>query len=457
MQLEVSDTSVEPSRTLRMSMRIKAASPVTDGIIMYCAESPRGYGGFTSLAVHDARLEFRYDLGGGSVPVVLVSNRTLSANEWTTVHIARVGSVVSLRINSVHSFEQQLESPKRDLNLDTPIFVGGVDDSITLNNNTGVTGGFNGCIADFKLHGEAVDIVNSTIQSANVKECNAYVRGDIPDTEIGCQCHNGGSCTTDSSTCACPAGFGGSLCENRVPSSMRSSRQPPSDPCAMRPCRNGGTCRPDLSSRMNHTCDCPLGYAGTYCQIALELHHSVGFNGNGYLELPANLIRYENLDVDPVIIALAIFTSQDGVLVYQKEAQSPPYYGDYILLRIENGIVKFEWDNGGGKSELAVNAFVNDGVRHQVIVKMLEDGQVILSVDGSENSGYSSGISNLMNADSNIYLGGIPDSINQQGYPGFTGCIHQIELMNSDRGLNLGQVAVTGRNTQRCKESNRYI
>ncbi|XP_022832802.1 basement membrane-specific heparan sulfate proteoglycan core protein-like isoform X3 [Spodoptera litura] len=446
-----------PSRTLRMSMRIKAASPVTDGIIMYCAESPRGYGGFTSLAVHDARLEFRYDLGGGSVPVVLVSNRTLSANEWTTVHIARVGSVVSLRINSVHSFEQQLESPKRDLNLDTPIFVGGVDDSITLNNNTGVTGGFNGCIADFKLHGEAVDIVNSTIQSANVKECNAYVRGDIPDTEIGCQCHNGGSCTTDSSTCACPAGFGGSLCENRVPSSMRSSRQPPSDPCAMRPCRNGGTCRPDLSSRMNHTCDCPLGYAGTYCQIALELHHSVGFNGNGYLELPANLIRYENLDVDPVIIALAIFTSQDGVLVYQKEAQSPPYYGDYILLRIENGIVKFEWDNGGGKSELAVNAFVNDGVRHQVIVKMLEDGQVILSVDGSENSGYSSGISNLMNADSNIYLGGIPDSINQQGYPGFTGCIHQIELMNSDRGLNLGQVAVTGRNTQRCKESNRYI
>lgn len=36
----------------------------------------------------------------------------------------------------------------QDLNLDTPIFVGGVDDSITLNNNTGVTGGFNGCITD---------------------------------------------------------------------------------------------------------------------------------------------------------------------------------------------------------------------------------------------------------------------------------------------------------------------
>lgn len=70
--------------------------------------------------------------------------------------------------------------------------------------------------------------------------------------------------------------------------------------------------------------------------LVLELHHSVAFNGNGYLELPANLLKYENLDVDPGIIALAIFTTQDGVLVYQKETNAPPYYGDYILLRSKN-------------------------------------------------------------------------------------------------------------------------
>lgn len=34
------------------------------------------------------------------------------------------------------------------------------------------------------LHGEAVDIVNSTIQSANVQECNNYDRGDIPEVHI---------------------------------------------------------------------------------------------------------------------------------------------------------------------------------------------------------------------------------------------------------------------------------
>lgn len=153
---------------------------------------------------------------------------------------------------------------------------------------------------------------------------------------------------------------------------------------------------------------------------------------------------------------MAIFTTQDGVLLYQREALSHPYNGDYILLRIDRGFVIFEWDNGGGKSQLSVNVFVNDGERHQIIVKLLGDSHVSLSVDGRENTGTSTGISNVMNADSNIYIGGIPDHINQQAYPGFNGCIHQVELMMSDRGINLGQVAVTGRNTQRCKDSTLY-
>lgn len=47
-------------------MKLKASSsPVPDGVIMYCAESSRGYGGFTSLAVRNGRLEFRFDLGDG--------------------------------------------------------------------------------------------------------------------------------------------------------------------------------------------------------------------------------------------------------------------------------------------------------------------------------------------------------------------------------------------------------
>lgn len=54
-------------KSLHMSMKIKAMSPVTDGIIMYCAESDIGHGGFTALIVREGRLEFRYQQGDGKL------------------------------------------------------------------------------------------------------------------------------------------------------------------------------------------------------------------------------------------------------------------------------------------------------------------------------------------------------------------------------------------------------
>ncbi|KAM3968767.1 basement membrane-specific heparan sulfate proteoglycan core protein isoform 3-T3 [Aphomia sociella] len=442
------------SRFFKMSMKVKATMPVTDGIIMYCAESPRGYGGFTSLAVHNGKLEFRYDLGDGSVPVIITADRNLPPNEWTDVHIARVGSDVSLKVNLINSYEGKLDSHKKDLTLETPMFVGGVDDSIVLNNNTGVTGGFNGCIKEVQVYGDVVDIVNSSIRSANVKECSIYDRGDIPEADSVCsQCRNGGACESDSNVCSCPTGFTGTYCENRVP---YNSRRIPRAPCAVQPCRNGGTCKANLTSMMNYTCDCPLGYSGTNCQMPLELLQSVGFNGNGYLELPANLLRYDNLDSEPAVIALAMHTSNDGVLLYQRQGLSSPddyYTGDYILLRVNKGFVELEWDFGGGSSSLTINdVFVVDGERHTVIAKLLPDGDVSLSVDSRYKYAKTEGLQKTMNADSNIYIGGIPERLNVERYPGLSGCIEQVELMEINRGLNLGRQAVAARNTQPCKE-----
>ncbi|XP_049885171.1 basement membrane-specific heparan sulfate proteoglycan core protein-like isoform X3 [Pectinophora gossypiella] len=447
----------QTNRYFQMSMKVKPSAPVTDGIIMYCAESPRGYGGFTSLAVHDGKLEFRYDLGDGTAPVVLTANRTLPANEWTNVHIARIGPQVSLKINLINVFEQKLDSPQNNIHLETPMFVGGVDDSIVLNNNTGVVGGFNGCIKDVMVKGENVDIVNSSIQSANVQECSNYAdRGDIPESPCD-QCRNGGYCTSpEASVCTCPPGYGGMYCENRVP--QQSRRPAARDPCAAQPCRNGGTCKLDRSTAMSYSCDCPLGFAGVNCQMPLQLLQSVGFNGNGYLELPSEMLRYDRIDVEPVEFALAFHTTEDGVLMYQREAISTPNYGDYILLRVEQGHLVLDWDLGSGLSTIIVdNTIVNDGERHTVHVKLTRDNTVVMTVDSYyTKTGMTTGLSNLMNADSNIYFGGIPEHYNFQRLPGLTGCIEQVELTGLPRNFKLGDVAVAGRNTQICRDSRSY-
>ncbi|XP_068617476.1 basement membrane-specific heparan sulfate proteoglycan core protein isoform X3 [Battus philenor] len=432
-------------RYFHMSMKIKAAPPLMDGIIMYC--KARG-GGYTALTVHNGKLEFRLDLGDGN-PVVLTSNKTLEVNEWTDVHIARVGADVSMKINMIHSYEQKLPSHKTEVILETPMFVGGVDESV--DNNTGVVSGFNGCIKEVRLNnGEQVDIVNSSIQSANVQECANDVRGDIPEVESVCSfCRNGGRCMTpDATACTCPYGYTGTYCESRS-----SYRPEPVDPCAVRPCRNGGYCKVDRSSRLNYTCDCPLGFTGTTCQLQFELLESVGFAGNGYLELPGGMMRYDQLDTEPAVMALAINTDSDGVLLYQRETQAPLNSGDFILLRIENGNVVMEWDLGSGVSALRIDDVkVNDGERHEIIAKLLNDNQVYLSVDRNAKTGTSTGFANVMSADSNVYIGGIPERINSMNYPGLSGCIEQVELMGIRRGIKLGRVAVAGRNTQRCRD-----
>ncbi|KOB69322.1 Basement membrane-specific heparan sulfate proteoglycan core protein [Operophtera brumata] len=211
--------------------------------------------------------------------------------------------------------------------METPMFVGGVDENIVLNSNTGVSSGFMGCIKDVENN--------------------------------PCRCNNGGSCSSEG-YCVCPPGFSGYYCETRLASSLRfSNARPPTEPCAARPCRNGGTCRPDYSNMMNHTCDCPLGFSGATCQMreysywrfasicflvlhamkleykCLDLYQSVGFNGNGYLELPANLVSYEDLESEPALIALRANTMHDGVLAFQRETLASPDTGDYLLIRSE--------------------------------------------------------------------------------------------------------------------------
>ncbi|XP_052746482.1 basement membrane-specific heparan sulfate proteoglycan core protein isoform X2 [Bicyclus anynana] len=436
------------SRFLRMSMKIKAKAPITDGIIMYCAQSPRGYGGFTSLTVRDGRLEFRYDVGDGNTPIILTSNRTLQPNEWTDVHIARVGTAVSLKIDMIHNYNAALASAK-DLHLETPMFVGGVDDSIILNNNTGVTGGFSGCIKDVTLQSDQLDLINESIQSANIQECVNVLRGDIPEMESLCsQCRNGGYCqNVDSTSCTCEPGFSGVYCERRTAVNPWSG-----DPCAARPCQNGGTCRPDRYATQRYSCDCPLGYSGNNCVTSFDLLQSVSFDGNGYLALPPDYLRYDRLSIENVLIALAFNTKDDGVLLFQNE-EKLTYGGDFILLQVNNSEVVFDWDLGGGRNSLSVPVYVTDEERHQIILKLYENGIVELSVDKDTVTASSTGISNVMNADSKIYLGGIPEHLNTEyNYPGFRGCIQQVEF-DDGRSINLGDAAVEGKNTERCKKS----
>lgn len=52
-------------RTLKMNMQIKPRS-VDDCLIAYCAQNDNGVGDFTSIAIRNKSVEFRFDMGSGT-------------------------------------------------------------------------------------------------------------------------------------------------------------------------------------------------------------------------------------------------------------------------------------------------------------------------------------------------------------------------------------------------------
>ena len=56
------------SASLKFSFKFRISDPdVSDGLLMYAAQSGDGQGDFASVAIKDQHLEFRFDTGSGKI------------------------------------------------------------------------------------------------------------------------------------------------------------------------------------------------------------------------------------------------------------------------------------------------------------------------------------------------------------------------------------------------------
>jgi hypothetical protein len=427
---------------LTISLKINPAS-LTDGVILYAAQNHQGIGQFMSVTLKNRQVEFRYTVAG--MTSMLRSRQNLEIGEWTTITVSRNTETQECRLSvnketPIRSIENGNMHP---LELKTHLFVGGYDSyKVKIAKSVEVETNFKGCIKMLKVSGMDLDMISSTVDSANTEDCVA-ARGDACSYN---HCKNYANCHTTPKhyeyVCECENGFSGPKCD--VEAKLCST---------LKPCLNDGICT-DIDSS-SYRCDCPLGHSGPTCNEKVVLDITANFSGNSYLQLENSLLDRNKREHS---ISMTFTTdSANGLLYWQgQEPNNDGVVDNYIAISIVNGYVELS-HRFKGRSTPAIRAtdhHVNNNEPHVILIRG-NGAEWSLELDkltteyGKERD---VDIQQLLESTDLIYIGGVPEVIltsNDNHYKGYEGCIGDVRVQDSGY-VNLGQKSLSGKNVASC-------
>uniref|UniRef100_A0A8C0JBH2 Heparan sulfate proteoglycan 2 n=1 Tax=Chelonoidis abingdonii TaxID=106734 RepID=A0A8C0JBH2_CHEAB len=385
---------------LRLDTEFKPLSP--DGLIMFSGGTGAPVEDFVSLAMASGHVEFRYELGSGLA--VLRSTEPLALGQWHKVSAERINKDGTLQVDSSKPVKRSSPGKSQGLNLRTPMYLGGVDKSVTLPAATSISSSFHGCIGEMSINGKKVDISYSFLESRGITQCYDSSPCDRRPCLHGATCMPTGEYEFQ---CLCQDGFRGERCELSE------------DQCLLRnPCLNDGKCKANQ-------CLCPAGFSGTYCEQGMQTggdapgQYGAYFQDGGYLALPRHVL--------PRVGANASRTPRSYQL-------------------------------GSGEASIVSEDPINDGEWHRVTA-IREGRRGSIQVDGEELvSGESPGSNVMVNTQGSVYIGGAPaiQALTAGKFrSGITGCIKNL-VLSSEPGqpprqpIDLQHRAEAGVNTQEC-------
>ncbi|XP_063001421.1 basement membrane-specific heparan sulfate proteoglycan core protein [Elgaria multicarinata webbii] len=431
---------------LRVDIEIKPLSP--NGLVLFSGGDGAPVADFVSLNMVNGHLEFRYELGAGMA--ILRSAQPLELGQWHRITAERLNKDGTLQVDDERPVKRSSPGKSQGLNLRTAMYLGGVDDTVTLPPPANISSHFDGCVGEVSINGKKLDISYSFLESRGISQC---VDSSPCDRR---PCQHGGKCLLTGEyefQCLCLDGYKGERCEAREAQ------------CRLQhPCLNGGTCT-DVS------CICPPGFLGSYCEHEESSHRLNGewtpegsggndapgqygayFHDGGYVALPRHAFP-RSLPDAPETIELEVRTnSPSGLLLWQgvatREAGVEQYVAnkeegqsgkakDFISLGLKDGHLVFSYQLGSGEANILSEDPVDDGEWHRVTA-IREGRKGFLQVDGEEMiTGESSGKNVMVNTKGRVYLGGAPDiqTLTAGKYvSGITGCIKNVVLVNDRPG-----------------------
>ncbi|XP_047394467.1 agrin isoform X4 [Sciurus carolinensis] len=210
--------------------------------------------------------------------------------------------------------------------------------------------------------------------------------------------------------------------------------------CDSQPCLHGGTCQ-DQDSGRGFTCSCPAGRGGTFCEDVLHSSVSVpAFAGSSFLAFPT-LRAYHTLRLALEFRAL----EPQGLLLYNGNARGK----DFLALALVGGRVQLRFDTGSGPAVLTSSVPVEPGRWHRLELSR-HWRQGTLSVDGEAPVlGESPSGTDGLNLDTDLFVGGVPEDQADVARErtsvgvGLKGCIRLLDVNNQRLQLGLWQGVVS--------------
>lgn len=157
--------------------------------------------------VFDA-LFYSFDLGSGTT--VIKADKNITLREWHTIIIQRNRKEGTMLVDETGSYSSTSRGKKDGLDVNAPLYVGGVAENVELPESAGSNIGFVGCINRLLIGGRSINLMNNMVMSQSITNCEICEHLDNPCTNGVCQ----ESTAKDGYECLCNVGYTGSRCED---------------------------------------------------------------------------------------------------------------------------------------------------------------------------------------------------------------------------------------------------
>ncbi|XP_060690334.1 pikachurin isoform X1 [Hemiscyllium ocellatum] len=149
-------------------MRFKTTTD--DGLLLWRGDSTmRINSDFISLGLQDGALVFSYNLGSGTVAIMV--NGSFHDDRWHRVKAVRDGQSGKLTVDDYGAKTGKSPGKMRQLNMNGPLYVGGMKE-IALHTNRQYMRGFVGCISHFTLSTDYhISLVEDATDGKNINTC----------------------------------------------------------------------------------------------------------------------------------------------------------------------------------------------------------------------------------------------------------------------------------------------